>query len=85
MGIVAAVASSFLDRPVQQGTIILGEIGLTGEVRAIGQIETRIAETKKMGFNRCVLPQSNLKRTIGMKGIELVGVSNVSEAMEALF
>jgi len=85
MGIVAAVASSFLDRPVQQGTIVLGEIGLTGEVRAIGHIETRIAEAKKMGFNRCVLPQSNLKRATGKKGIRLVGVNNVSEAMEALF
>jgi DNA repair protein RadA/Sms len=85
LGIVGAVASSFLDRPVQQGTIILGEIGLTGEVRAIGHIETRIAEAKKMGFNRCVLPQSNLKRTAGIKGIKLVGVKNVSEAMEELF
>jgi DNA repair protein RadA/Sms len=85
MGIVASVASSFLDRPVQQGTIILGEIGLTGEVRAIGHIETRISEAKKMGFNRCVLPQSNLKRTAGIKGIKLVGVKNVSEAMEELF
>jgi DNA repair protein RadA/Sms len=85
MGIVAAVASSFLDRPVQQGTIILGEIGLTGEVRAIGRIEARIAEAKKMGFNRCLLPKSNLKQTTGMKGIKLVGVKNVSEAMEELF
>ena len=85
MGIVGAVASSFLDRPVRQGTILLGEIGLTGEVRAIGHIETRIAEAKKMGFNRCVLPQSNLKRTAGIKGIKLVGVKNVSEAMEELF
>jgi DNA repair protein RadA/Sms len=85
MGIVAAVASSFLDRPIQQGTIILGEIGLTGEVRAVSHIESRIAEAKKMGFNRCVVPQSNLKRTPGMKGIKLVGVKNVSEAMEELF
>jgi DNA repair protein RadA/Sms len=85
MGIVAAVASSFLDRPVRQGTVILGEIGLTGEVRAIGHIETRIAEAIKMGFNRCLLPQSNLKRTTGMKGIQLVGVKNVAEAMEELF
>ena len=85
MGIVGAVASSFLDRPIRQGTIVLGEIGLTGEVRAISQIETRIAEAKKMGFNRCVLPQSNLKRTAGIKDIKLVGVKNVSEAMEELF
>jgi DNA repair protein RadA/Sms len=85
MGIVAAVASSFLDRPIQKGTIILGEIGLTGEVRAIGHVETRVAEAKKMGFNRCLVPQSNLKRTTGMKGIKLIGVKTVSEAMENLF
>jgi len=85
MGIVAAVASSFLDRPIQKGTIILGEIGLTGEVRAIGHVETRLAEAKKMGFNRCLVPQSNLKRTTGMKGIKLIGVKTVSEAMENLF
>ena len=85
MAIVAAVASSFLDRPIQKGTIILGEIGLTGEVRAIGQVETRVAEAKKMGFNRCLVPKSNLKRTTGMKGIKLIGVKTVSEAMENLF
>ena len=85
MAIVAAVASSFLDRPIQKGTIILGEIGLTGEVRAIGQVETRVAEAKKMGFNRCLVPQSNLKRTTGIKGIKLIGVKTVSEAMENLF
>jgi DNA repair protein RadA/Sms len=85
MAIVAAVASSFLDRPIQKGTVILGEIGLTGEVRAIGHVETRVAEAKKMGFNRCLVPQSNLKRTTGMKGIKLIGVKTVSEAMENLF
>ncbi len=85
MAIVAAVASSFLDRSIQKGTIVLGEIGLTGEVRAIGQVETRVAEAKKMGFNRCLVPQSNLKRTTGMKGIKLIGVKTVSEAMENLF
>ncbi len=85
MAIVAAVASSFLDRPIQKGTVILGEIGLTGEVRAISRVETRVAEVKKMGFNRCLVPQSNLKRTTGMKGIKLIGVKTVSEAMENLF
>ena len=85
LAIVAAVASSFLDRSIQKGTIVLGEIGLTGEVRAIGQVETRVAEAKKMGFNRCLVPQSNLKRTTGMKGIKLIGVKKVSEAMENLF
>ncbi len=85
MGIVSAIASSFLDRPVCEGTVVLGEVGLTGEVRAVGHIEKRIAESKKMGFTRCLLPESNLKRTAGIKGIEVVGIKTVSEAMESLF
>ncbi len=85
MGIVSAVASSFLDRPIQKGTIIFGEVGLTGEVRAIGHVETRIAEAKKMGFTRCLIPKSNLKRMTKIKGIEITGVKTVSQAIEELF
>ncbi|MGD9334874.1 MAG: DNA repair protein RadA, partial [Desulfobacterales bacterium] len=85
MGIVSAVASSFLDRPILKGTIIFGEVGLTGEVRAIGHVETRIAEAKKMGFTRCLIPKSNLKRMTKIKGIEMVGVKTISLAMEELF
>jgi DNA repair protein RadA/Sms len=85
MGIVSAVASSFLDRPIPKGTIIFGEVGLTGEVRAIGHVETRIAEAKKMGFARCLVPQSNLKRMTKIKEIELTGVKTISEAIEELF
>ena len=51
-GIVSAIASSFLDRSILKGTIIFGEVGLTGEVRAIGHVKTRIAEAKKMGFTK---------------------------------
>ncbi len=58
MGIVGAVASSFLDRPIRQGTIILGEIGLTGEVRAIGHIETRIAEAKRWALVDAYCPKA---------------------------
>ncbi len=85
MGIVSAVASSFLDRPIAKRTIIFGEVGLTGEVRAIGHVETRIAEAKKMGFTRCLVPKSNLKRMTKIKGIEMIGVKTISLAMEELF
>jgi DNA repair protein RadA/Sms len=85
MGIVSAVASSFLDRPIQKETIIFGEVGLTGEVRAVSHVETRVAEAKKMGFTRCLVPHSNLKRMTEIKGIELIGIKTVSEAMEELF
>ena len=85
MAIVAAVASSFLDKAVLDGTVVLGEIGLTGEVRAIGQADTRIGESRKMGFSRCLLPKSNLKRLPDIEGIEIKGVKTVSEVVENLF
>ena len=85
MAIVAAVASSFLDKAVSDGTVVLGEIGLTGEVRAIGQADTRIGESRKMGFSRCLLPKSNLKRLPDIEGIEIEGVKTVSEVVEKLF
>lgn len=85
MGVVAAVASSFFDRPVQEATVVMGEVGLTGEIRAISHIETRVAEIKKMGFTRCLIPRGNLVRMSSIDGIELIGISHVSEAVEALF
>ena len=85
MAIVAAVASSFLDKPIADGTIVFGEIGLTGEVRAIGQVDTRISESRKMGFSRCLVPASNIKRLPDIEGIEIVGVKAVSEVVENLF
>jgi len=85
MAIVAAVASSFLDKPISDATLVLGEIGLTGEVRAIGQADTRIAESRKMGFHRCLLPKSNLKRLADIDGIKIEGVKTVSEVVEHLF
>ena len=85
VAIVAAVASSFLDKPIADGTVVLGEIGLTGEVRAIGQVDTRLSESRKMGFTRCLVPASNLKRLPEIKGIEITGVKTVSEVVENLF
>ncbi|MFC1858008.1 DNA repair protein RadA [Thermodesulfobacteriota bacterium] len=84
-GIVAAVASSFLDKSIAEGTVVFGEVGLTGEVRAIGHVETRVAETRKMGFSRCLIPESNLKRMPAIDGIDLVGIKTVSDAMDYLF
>jgi DNA repair protein RadA/Sms len=85
LAIVAAIASSFLDKPVAERTMVIGEVGLTGEVRAIGQAEQRILEARKMGFDRCILPQSNLKRLPDSDNIRIVGVRSVPEAIEALF
>jgi DNA repair protein RadA/Sms len=85
MGIVAAIASSFLDRSIPEDTLVLGEVGLAGEVRGIGQLETRIIEAKKMGFTRCLIPQSNRKRLADIDGIGITGIRNISEGIESLF
>jgi len=85
LAIVSAIASSFLDKPIANGTIVLGEVGLTGEVRAIGQVDSRVAEAGKMGFNRCVVPEGNFKRIRGIDGIEVAGIKSVSEAADMLF
>ncbi len=85
LGIISAIASSFLDRPIQDGTVVIGEVGLTGEVRAVGQVDVRVAETKKMGFRRCIVPRSCLKRMTPIDDMALVGVSTLSETVETLF
>jgi DNA repair protein RadA/Sms len=85
LGMVASIASSFLDRPVEEKTVLFGEVGLTGEVRATAQVEPRIRESAKMGFGRCVLPKANLERTRPTQEIELIGVGTVEETMKVLF
>ena len=85
MAIVSAIASSFLDKPVPDATVVLGEVGLAGEVRAIGQVDIRLAEAKKMGFKRCLVPGSNLKRIPDIDGIVVEGIKTVPEAIDALF
>jgi DNA repair protein RadA/Sms len=85
MAIVSAIASSFLDKPIAHATVVLGEVGLTGEVRAINQVDSRVAEVKKMGFKRCLVPDGNIKRIRHIDGITVSGVKTVSEAAEMLF
>ena len=85
MGIVAAIASSFLDKPIPEGTLVLGEVGLAGEVRGIGQLETRISEARKMGFTRCLVPGSNRRRIADTDGIDIGGVDTITRGIEDLF
>lgn len=83
LGIVMAIASSYKNRAVDPGTIIFGEVGLTGEVRGVSQAEMRIREAKKMGFERCIMPMSNVEAIVEPEkiGIQMVGVSNVIDAL----
>jgi len=85
MGIVSAIASSFLDRPIRKDTMVVGEVGLAGEVRAVGNVDIRISEAQKMGFTRIVAPAGSLKRMKRPTGISLEGVDTVGAAVELLF
>lgn len=88
LGVIAAVASSFRERPVPPDMMVMGEVGLAGEVRAISQAEARLKDAAKLGFARCVLPAANLEkieRSAAIKKMDLMGVRTVEEAMERLF
>ena len=88
LGIIAAVASSFREKPINANTVVMGEVGLAGEVRAISQAELRLKDAAKLGFTRCVLPAVNvekLDKTAGLGKMQLMGVRTVDEAMERLF
>jgi DNA repair protein RadA/Sms len=85
LGIVSAIISSFLDRPVSVETVIFGEIGLAGEIRGVTQPELRINEAKKLGFTRCLLSKSNMEVCESVSGIELVGIDSVKGLVDILF
>jgi DNA repair protein RadA/Sms len=87
LAVVAAVASSLRNRPVRQKTAVFGEIGLAGEVRAVTQAARRVREAAQMGFTRCILPKGNLdpRDLPAADSCEVVGVSVIGEALDALF
>ena len=81
LGIVLAIASSFRNRPIDEKTIVFGEVGLSGEVRAVSMPEQRVAEAKKLGFETCILPEVSLKMVKDIRGIKLIGVKNIGDAV----
>jgi DNA repair protein RadA/Sms len=82
---VAALASSFRERPIQARTLFLGEVGLAGEVRAVSQPESRLAEAFRLGFTRAVLASGNARHAAAPAGMEIVPVESVAEALERIF
>jgi DNA repair protein RadA/Sms len=85
LGVVTAVASSLRDIPVDPDLVVFGEVGLTGEVRAVGHVDARLREAAKLGFRRCLLPQANYAAVEALAGeIELYGVRTVADALEVI-
>ncbi len=81
---VISVISSYRDIPVDSGTLVIGEVGLAGEVRSVSQIERRVQEASKLGFKRAVVPHANFKGGKSKFDIEIVEVQKISEAVKLL-
>ena len=88
LGVIVAAASSFLDRPVRGDTVIMGEVGLAGEVRAVSGLAARLKEAAALGFTAAVVPQNNLAGHNLARGtthpLDVQGVATVDEAVKAL-
>jgi len=83
LAVVVAVLSSFRDKVLEEGVVIFGEVGLTGEVRAVSHVEQRINEAIKLGFKKCIIPKGNIEQTVS--GIKIIAVENVEEMLQYIF
>ena len=84
LGIIGATVSSFKNLPIDKYTVVLGEVGLTGEIRSVNLIDKRLKEAEKLGFKKCIIQESNKKLLKENYKLDIIGVKNINEAMKAL-
>jgi DNA repair protein RadA/Sms len=82
LAVATAIASSFRNKPVAADVVLVGEVGLSGELRSVGHVEARLNESSKLGFQRCVLPRSIQRAVAGSAPLELLGARSLSEAID---
>jgi len=82
LGVALAAASSFRDVPADTGSVLVGEVGLGGEIRTVSQIEPRLKEAAKLGFDRAVVPENNLERIAGDCEIDVFGAEQLGDVVE---
>ncbi len=82
LAVACAIVSSFRDVPVAGDLAIIGEVGLSGELRAVSQLETRLKEATKLGFNRCLVPQSRQLDKIKLPGVEILSARSLAQTLE---
>ncbi len=85
LAVCCSVASSLLDKPVDSSTVVIGEVGLGGEIRSVGNIEKRIAEAEKLGFNKILIPLNNKKSLKSKSPVKIIPISSLSEAIANIF
>lgn len=79
-----AIASSFRNTPLDAQTVVFGEVGLTGEIRGVAMAEKRVVEAAKLGFKTCIMPKANVDKLPTIKGIKIIGVSHIGEALDVI-
>lgn len=84
LGLVLAIVSSYKNKPIGDTVITFGEVGLSGEVRAVNMPEQRVSEAKKLGFSTCIIPKVCMESVKNIKGIEVLPVSSVNEAIQLI-
>ena len=84
LGIVLAIISSYKEKPIDERTICFGEVGLSGEIRAVSMAEQRVQEARKLGFEVCILPEVSKAAMQEMTSIKLIGIKNVKDAIDYL-
>ena len=84
LGIILAVVSSFKNISIPKDVVAIGEVGLTGEVRAVNMIEKRLKEAEKLGFKKCIIPENNKKLLKDNYKLDIIGVRNINEALRII-
>lgn len=84
LAVAVSIASSFQDKPTKPTDVVIGEIGLTGEVRRVSRIEQRVQEAAKLGFKRAIIPAKNIGGWSFPEGMEIIGINSVQEALKHL-
>jgi DNA repair protein RadA/Sms len=82
LAVATAIASNFRNKPVAADVVLIGEVGLSGELRSVGQIEARLNEASKLGFMRCVLPRSLQRAVVDKAPLELLAARSLAEAVD---
>ena len=82
MGVILAVASSFRDIPADTSSVLIGEVGLGGEIRTVSQVEPRLNEASKLGFERAIIPKNNMKGLSIPKSLEVTGVEKLTQVLD---
>ena len=84
LGLIMAIVSSFKNRPVDEKTIVFGEVGLSGEVRAVTMAQQRVQEARKLGYETVIMPRVNLEGMDMIDGIRVIGVGGIGEAIDVI-